>query len=87
MSTAAERMYRPHPERWPDSGYLLFPIDDGWRWLWGEPGEVDEISPHFDSRADALRSIAADWEEHGGERLPRFVGMLRGLAKREEASS
>lgn len=84
--TNEERVYRPYPNDPAQLGaYLLFPEADGWRWLWREPDEPDEIGPLSASRAAALRSIARDWEGAGGEPLPKFVGMLRGLARKEEA--
>lgn len=82
------KMYCPNPEQFPESRYVVFlDIDERWRWLWEERDEPDEIGPSFATRAEALASIADDWEASGGTDRPRFVGMLRGLAKREAARS
>ncbi len=86
MTQVVERKY--HPLRGARGAYVVFQDDDGqWRWLWEEPNEPDEIGPGFGSRADALDGVAADWEAAGGEHLPRFVGMMRGLAKRARSSA
>ncbi len=75
-----ERTYRPLAGARGE--YQVFQDDSGWRWLWSEPNEADDVGPVFASRADALDGVADDWDATGGERLPRFTGMMRGLAKK-----
>lgn len=82
LTEAKEFLYRPLPDEYPTNGYLLFEHDDrpGWTWLYQEAGEEDEFGPTFSTKSEALRDMADNWEETGGTNLPRFVGLLRGLA-------
>lgn len=75
-----------HPLSGAQGAYVLFKDDirGGWSWLWEEPNESDEIGPTCKTKGDAYRSIADDWEETGGELLPRFVGMMRGLGTKAD---
>lgn len=82
MSDEEPKRYYPTPGT---DGYYTFERDeDGWRWYWQEAGQIDAPRPAFGSRAEALREAADDWEENGSG-VSRFAGMLRGLAKKEEA--
>lgn len=81
----SEPTYAPDPGEFPESHYRLAEADDGWMWLWQEPGEPDEVGPWFETKALALRGMADDWEMAGGTPRPRFLGMLRGLATRLES--
>jgi hypothetical protein len=79
----AERLYRPLPDEFPESGYLVFQNDDGrWMWLYQEPGEDDEIGGSYAHRDEVLAAIATDWEQAGGVLAPRFLSVVRGQANR-----
>lgn len=79
---ANEQLWRPVPERWPETGYLLFQEEDGrWGWIYIEPGEDDEFGPHFEHRDQALQDIADNWSETGSHESG-FVAVVQGQASR-----
>lgn len=61
-------MYHPlKGDVFSDMGYEVFEIDDGWVWRWFEPGESDEVGPWFETRAECLLDVAADWDRSGSD--------------------
>lgn len=69
--------------------YEIIPIADGWAWEWREDigeGEIEvELGKTRDTKAEAYRDAADDWESNGGG-PGRLAGTLRAMASRLEAA-
>lgn len=65
------------------SGYKVVEADDGWLWIWVEPGEDDDVGPVFDLESEAYRDAARDWDENGCV-TTRLTGTLKALATKLE---
>lgn len=72
------------PKDMDDVGYYIDTDDDGFFWVWREPGEPDDIPyERFTSKGDALRDAADDWSSNGNPGLTGrdpLTGTLRRLA-------
>ena len=73
----------------PQSGfYEIQESEDGYRWRWTEPvtdQECDDFGKWRETRAEALRDAAWDWDSNGSpDEYPRLAPTLRGLATRAE---
>lgn len=77
------KFFRPTPEEFPDTGFLVYRDDDGyWTWLYREPGMNDEPGPRFVTRAAAILSVADEWVDAGGSYEWKFVSTTRAYATR-----
>lgn len=68
-------------------GYTIFHGPEGYRWGWEEVarGEVHrDYGKWRDTRAEALRDAADDWESNGNSSNRRLGGTLRAAATRSE---
>jgi len=75
------KLYGP----WSDIviGYKVIRADDGWQWVWVEPGEDNDVGAVFDLESGAYRDAARDWDENGCG-VPRLTGTLKALATKLE---
>ena len=64
------------------TGYGIEQAPEGFRWVWYEPGEPDEIGGWRATLSAALRNAAEDWDDcgTGGNR----ASVLRGAATKAE---
>jgi hypothetical protein len=61
-------------------GYVIQANVLGFRWVWKEPGEVDEFGDFLPTEAEALRDAAADWDSNGN------IGDKRGATMKAVAT-
>lgn len=66
------------PNNFTEMGYVFSQDAEGWRWTFVDPVEgSDEFGPHFATRAEAIRSAIANWDETGNVDTGDAPGSLK----------